>query len=185
MLLPKRLAAALVITSILTAGGWLAADEKAPSEAAQAPPASPAAPPAAQHQNGTQEPDTQQIQPPLSSFSLQTLVDERRDLLRRRREERQGTYGDPRETIPPWFADYDAAVERYRDARRSWYRQKRTFDRRRNSSWMDNLCPWSKPQRTWSSPRGYQRQMEPPDRRELHDPFLSRPPFAPPGPARW
>ncbi len=44
---------------------------------------------------------------------------------------------------------------------------------------MDNLCPWSKPQRTWSSPRGYQRQMEPLDRRERHDPFMSRPPFAP------
>ena len=49
---------------------------------------------------------------------------------------------------------------------------------------MDNLCPWSKPQRTWSSPRGYQRQMEPLDRRERHDPFMSRPPFAPPSPAR-
>jgi hypothetical protein len=117
--------------------------------------------------------------------SLQTLVDERRDMLRKRREAMLDAYGGRHAFTPPWLAGYDNAVEQYRDTMRRLYREQRDYSRRRHNSWMDAMCPWSKPQRDWSERRGYRTQMDQLDRQELRDSYLYGRPFAAYGPIPW
>jgi hypothetical protein len=121
----------------------------------------------------------------VAPYGLQALVDERRDLLRKRRSARLDSYGSPSRYMPPWFAAYDDSVERYRDARRSMYRRQRDLGRQRHGSWMDAICPWSKPQRTWSAQRSYLRQMEQLDLQEHRNAFMNWPPPGFTGPAGW
>lgn len=111
---------------------------------------------------------------PLPPFGLQTEAEERRDLLHERRAEMLDTYGNPGRYLPPWFAAHEDNLERYRDARRSHFRQQRDFYRRRHASWTDSICPWTKPRRTGPSQYGYPWQTEQPDGRELFQQFLGR-----------
>jgi hypothetical protein len=117
--------------------------------------------------------------------SLQTLVDERRDLLRQRRNAMFDTYSGRGAYMPSWITAYDDAVERYRDARRLTYRQRRDYNMARHDSWMDAMCPWSKPQRDWSRQRSIRMQMEQLDRRAARDAWWHGEPAAIAGSAPW
>jgi hypothetical protein len=155
-------------------------------ESAEAAPQHEAAPaPDAPGQDLKAGPEVDTRPPAVPAYRLQSLVDERRQRLRERRNAMLDAYGGPRGHMPPWFGAYDDAVERYRDARRSMYRQRRDFDRQRHTEWMDAICPWSKPQRDWSAQRSYRRQMEQLDRQELRDAYMGRPPFGFGGPPGW
>lgn len=125
------------------------------------------------------------VNPLVPPYRLQTLVDERRDQLRRQRDARLDAYRGPRRHMPPWFAAYDDSVERYRDARRSRFRRQRDLGRQRHTSWMDAVCPWSKPRRDRSARRSYQRQMEQLDRRTYRDAFIDRPMYGFSEPGGW
>lgn len=131
---------------------------------------------------GEAQADALVFAPPLPPRSLQTLVDERRDQLRAERNAWLDAYMPG--AMPPWFADYNAEVERYRDAQRALWRQRRDYDRLRHESWMDAICPWSKPQRDWSKQRSFETQMRQLDRREAREAYR----YAPHGfgaPPRW
>ncbi len=117
--------------------------------------------------------------------SLQTLVDERRDLLRQRRNAMFDAYSGRGAYMPSWMAAYDDAVERYRDAMRQTYRQRRDYNMARHDSWMDAMCPWSKPQRDWSRQRSIRMQMEQLDRRAARDAWWHGEPAAIAGSAPW
>lgn len=112
--------------------------------------------------------------PPVPPRSLQTLVDEHRDQLRAQRNAWRNAYRAD--------ADYNEGVERYRDAMRSLYRQRRDYDQQRHDAAMDALYPWSKAQRDWSRQRSYWRQMEQLDRREAMEAYRYAPPYAFGGP---
>ena len=117
--------------------------------------------------------------------SLQTLVDERRDLLRQRRNAMFDAYSAGGAYMPPWMTAYDDAVERYRNAMRLTYRQRRDYNMARHDSWMDAMCPWSKPQRDWSRERSVRMQMEQLDRRAARDAWWYGQPAAIAGSAPW
>lgn len=117
---------------------------------------------------------------PVPPRSLQTIVDERRDLLRKRRSSQMDAYS--RGYMPPGYSAYYDAVERQRDAMRMMYRWQRDYDRLQHDSWMDAMCPWSKPQRDWVRQRSFQTQMEQLDWQERWRPYPYRQPFALGGP---
>lgn len=149
-------------------------------------PAETAAPPiAATDQEGSAREGAPAVNPPLAPRGPQTPVDERRDQLLRQRDARLDAYRGPGRQMPPWFAPYNDAAERYRDARRSQYRGQRDLGRQRHASWMDAICPWTKPGRDWSAQHSYQRQMEQLDRRAYRDADRYRPPYGFPGPRGW
>lgn len=127
--------------------------------------------------------DASFFSPPLPPRSLQSLVDERRDQLRAERSAALGA--DTPGAMPPWFADYNAGVARYRDAMRSFWRQRRDYDQLRHDSWMDAICPWSKPQRDWSRQRSFATQMRQLDRREAMEAYRFAPPSRFGAPPRW
>lgn len=110
--------------------------------------------------------------PPAPPPSPQTLVDERRHLLRQRREAMFDAYGARYGYMPPWRSPYDDHMERYRDAMRLAYRRQRDASRGQHNGWLDAMCPWSKPQRNWSAQRSYLMQMEQLNRREAWDAYL-------------
>jgi hypothetical protein len=117
--------------------------------------------------------------------SLQTLVDERRDLLRQRRNALFDAYTGRLATLPAWLAAHDDAVERYQDTLRQLHRRERDLSRLQHDAWMDAMSPWWKPQRDWSRQRNYLMQMEQLDRQELRDSYPYGTPFAFAGPAYW
>ena len=123
------------------------------------------------------------LAPPMPPRSLQTLVDERRDQLRAGRNAWLDAYMPG--AMPPWFADYNAGVERYRDAMRSLWRQRRDYDQARHNSWMGAICPWSKPQRDWSRQRSFETQMRQLDRREAREVYRFIPRYGFGAPPRW
>lgn len=129
-------------------------------------------------------PGTLELAPPGPPRTLQSLVDERRDQLRAQRRAMMDAWRGPG-FMPPWFPAYDAAVERYRDELRGAWRQRRDMDQVSHDSWMDALCPWSKPQRDRSRQRGYLMQMEQLDRQEARDAWLHGQPYAFGGPIPW
>lgn len=117
--------------------------------------------------------------------SLQSLIDERRDLQRQRRTERFDAYTGRRASLPVGLAAYDDAVRQHQDALRQLYRERRDYDQWQHDSWMDAFCPWSRPLRERTRQRSYLMQMEQLDRQELRDAHLLGVPFALTGPARW
>jgi hypothetical protein len=106
--------------------------------------------------------------------SLQTLVDERRDALRRRRNARLDAYSG---RYGPWsdgYAAYDAAIERHHDALRRLHRQERDAVRLHHDAMLDAIVPWSRPHRDWVRQRSFLRQMDQLDWQELRDEGLFR-----------
>jgi hypothetical protein len=209
----RQVISALSILALSAAGGAaLAADEAAapaaskPEAASAAGPAAVSAPTAAtsetpapataaqtaeeprpaapgeEQQSSATAPTVVPTSPPRS---LQTLVDERRDQLRKRREAMFDAYSRRYAYMPPWLARYDTAMDQYRDAMRRLYRQQRDYSRMRHNSWMDAMCPWSRPQRDWSEQRSYLTQMDQLDRQEHWDRYLYRRPFGAFGPIPW
>ena len=160
-----------------------AATAEAQAEVATAP-AETAEPEVAPEEQGTGD-GAPVVLPVLPPRSLQTLVDERRDLLRQRRNATLDAYSGRGASMPPWMAAYDDAVERYRDAMRLSYRQRRDYNMARHDRWMDAMCPWSKPQRDWSRQRSVRMQMEQLDRRAARDAWWYGEPAAIAGSAPW
>lgn len=125
--------------------------------------------------------------PSAPSPSLQTLVDERRDQIRMRREAMFDAVTGRYAYLPPWMADYDRTMDAYRDAMRALYRQQRDFSQARHDALFDSMCPWHKPMRDWSRVRNYLIQMDQLDRREAFDSWLpvGGYPLAHAGPIPW
>jgi hypothetical protein len=117
--------------------------------------------------------------------SLQTLVDERRDLQRERRNALFDAYSGRPAWLPMGLAAYDQAMERYQDRLRRLHREQRDAAQLQHDAWMDAMVPWSKPQRDWSRQRSFLRQMEQIDRQAWRDAHLYGTPFALAGPYAW
>ena len=123
--------------------------------------------------------------PAMPPRSQQTLVDEQRDLLRKRRNAMFDAYSGRGAYMPPEIAAYNDAVEHQRDALRRSYRQQRDQSMQRHDRWMDAICPWSKPQRNRSRQRSYQMQMEQLERQAARDAWLYGRPYVTTGPTPW
>jgi len=117
--------------------------------------------------------------------SLQTLVDERRDQLRARRDALFDTIGARYAYISPRMVTYDRTMDAYQEAMRQLHRRQRDYARLHHDAWMDAMSPWSKPQRDWSRMRSYLIQMEQLDRQEARDAWLTTPSYAFSGPVPW
>jgi len=179
MRLPRSLGAIFAGLSVgALLGGWSAAAlDAADGEAVTA--ASPPAmrQPAAAEPSVTAETSAPAadavpgLLPPVPPASLQTLLDQRRDRIRERREAMFDASGWRDASMPPGWAAYADGVDRYRDAMRALYRQRRAYSRQRHNSWMDAFCPWSRPQRERSDLRSYLTRRDRLDRQERRDAF--------------
>lgn len=117
--------------------------------------------------------------------SLQTLVDERRDQLRARREALFDTIGARYAYMSPWMVTYDRTMDAYQEALRQLHRRQRDYARLHHDAWMDAMSPWSKPKRDWSRMRNYLTQMDQLDRQEARDAWLATRSYAFAGPVPW
>jgi len=117
--------------------------------------------------------------------SLQTLVDERRDQLRARREALFDASGARFAYLSPWMVTYDRTMDAYQEAMRQLHRRQRDYSQLHHGAWMDAMSPWSKPQRDWSRMRSYLTQMEQLDRQEVRDAWLTTRSYAFAGPIPW
>jgi hypothetical protein len=127
-----------------------------------------------------------QLLPPIAPPpSLQTLVDERRDQLRERREAQLDAISGRYAYMSPWLVSYDRNMELYQDAMRQLHRQRRDHSQLHHDAWMDAMHPWSRPQRNWSRIRSYLTQMEQLDRQEARDAWLATRGYAFAGPIPW
>jgi hypothetical protein len=188
MLVRRWIAIALAaLLAGFATGGWTAAEQGV--EAAAEPPV----PEAADQQAAGEEPSGEAETPvaveesllPLPAApprSLQTLVDERRDLLRERRRARFDLYSGRYLYTPPGFLAYDATMDSYRDAMRTLHRRQRDYARLHHDAMLDSMVPWSRPQRERSQIRSYLIQMEQLDRQEADERYLYGEPFAFAGP---
>jgi hypothetical protein len=76
-------------------------------------------------------------QPP----SLQTLVDERRDHLRARREALFDTIGARYAYMSPWMVTHDRTMDAYQEAMRQLHRRQRDYAQLHHDAWMDAMSP--------------------------------------------
>jgi hypothetical protein len=127
----------------------------------------------------------QPLLPAAPPRSLQTLVDERRDQLRARRDALFDTIGARYAYISPRMVTYDRTMDAYQEAMRQLHRRQRDYARLHHDAWMDAMSPWSKPQRDWSRMRSYLTQMEQLDRQEARDAWLATRSYAFAGPVPW
>ena len=179
MRLPRSLGAILAGLSFSALlGGWsaaaLGADEREAVTAASLPaiqqPA--AAEPSVTAETSAPAADAVPgLLPPVPPASLQTLLDQRRDRIRERREAMFDASGWRDASMPPDWAAYADGMDRYRDASRALYRQRRDYSRQHHNSWMDAFCPWSRPQRERSDRRRYLAQRDRLDWQERRDAF--------------
>ena len=153
---PEPASQAAVETPAAVAAEEAPAEEVAPSEGEQVQPTAAAA----------------MLVPAAPPPSLQTLVDERRDQIRMRREAMFDAMTGRFAYLPPWLADYDRTMDGYRDAMRALYRQQRDYSQARHDALFDAMCPWHKPMRDSSRVRNYLIQMDQLDRREAFDSWL-------------
>jgi hypothetical protein len=128
---------------------------------------------------------TPSLLPPAPAPSLQTLVDQRRDMIRKRREAMFDAYGWRDTYTPPMWSVYQDDMERYRDAMRALYRQQRDYSRQYHDNWMDAFCPWSRPRREWNDVRSYQNQMDRLDWQEGRDAQMYGQPWGYGAPMPW
>jgi hypothetical protein len=117
--------------------------------------------------------------------SLQTLVDQRRDMLRKRRKAMFDALTGRYAYMPPGWAAYEDGMERYRDAMRALYRQQRDYSRLHHDAWSGAYSPWSRAQREWSQLRSYLIQMDQLDRQERRDAYAYTQPWGFGGPVPW
>jgi hypothetical protein len=101
--------------------------------------------------------------------SLQTLVDERRDALRRRRNDYFDAISGRRFYQPAWMAARGDLMDDYRDSMRATHREHRDAVRFYQDAMRDAYAPWSRPYRDSSEIRHFISQMEQLDRQEFYD----------------
>lgn len=92
--------------------------------------------------------------------SLQTLVDERRDALRRRRNDYFDALGGRRLSQPAWITAREQTLDDYRESVRTAHRQHRDTLRLYRDAMRSAYAPWSRPYRDWAEMRSYVTQME-------------------------
>jgi thiosulfate/3-mercaptopyruvate sulfurtransferase len=121
---------------------------------------------------GAEQPATSLAAMPLGALprSLQTLVDERRDALRRRRNATFDAVSGRHLYQTPMTAAFERTSVAYQDARRAAQRQYRDEVRRRQDAMRDFYAPWSRPHHEAAELRHFLSQMRQLDRQELlHD----------------
>ncbi len=101
--------------------------------------------------------------------SLQAVLDERRDRLQKRREERFDLYSGRRWFTPPWQLAYQDRMDDLRDDMRSLHRQQRDLARLHHDRMRILTDPWSEYFRNLSEIRSYNSQMAQMDRIEAMD----------------
>jgi len=172
-----------VIPFVFCCTAWAAGEEAAPGsgDAATATVVEEPAAVAEAPQTAT-KPVAELALPPPPPPSLQTIVDERRDALRKRREARFDRYSGRYFFMPPGMLAHEEAMERYRDAIRELYRQQRDYNRMYREARISYMSPWSKPFHDLAEDRHYAMQMEQLDWQELRDDLMLGHPFAYGGP---
>jgi thiosulfate/3-mercaptopyruvate sulfurtransferase len=106
---------------------------------------------------------------PQATRSLQTLVDERRDALRRRRNDYFDALSGRRLYQPSWLAAREQMLDDYRDSVRTAHRQHRDTLRLYRDAVRRANAPWSRPYQDRAEIRQFVTQMEQLDRQELLD----------------
>jgi len=101
--------------------------------------------------------------------SLQTLVDLRRDALRRRRSDDFHSMSGRPLFQPAWIVARDQLMEGYWEHLRAIHRQHRDALRYYQDLMRDAYAPWSSPHRDWSELRHFQSQMDQLDRQERYE----------------
>lgn len=101
--------------------------------------------------------------------SLQTLVDERRDALRRRRNDYFDAASGRRLYQPAWMVAREEMTDAYRDSMRVTHRQHRDAMRLYRDTMRGLYAPWSRPYHDQAEIRHFVSQMEQLDRHELYD----------------
>jgi thiosulfate/3-mercaptopyruvate sulfurtransferase len=101
--------------------------------------------------------------------SLQTLVDLRRDALRRRRNDYFDSISGRSLFQPAWIVARDQMVESYWETVRAIHRKHRDALRYSQDLMRDAYAPWSNAHRDWSELRHFQSQMDQLDRQELYE----------------
>jgi len=100
---------------------------------------------------------------------LQTIVDERRDALRRRRNDSFDALSGRRLYQPAWITARERMLDDYRDSVREAHRQHRDTLRLYRDAVLGAYAPWSRSHRDWAEMRSYVTQMEQLDRQEFMD----------------
>jgi rhodanese-related sulfurtransferase len=101
--------------------------------------------------------------------SLQTLVDERRDALRRRRNARFDAVTGRALYRSPMIAALERMSDDYRDARRAAQRRHRDAVRLHQDTMRDVYAPWTRPYHEAAEMRHFLSQMRQLDREEILD----------------
>jgi thiosulfate/3-mercaptopyruvate sulfurtransferase len=110
-----------------------------------------------------------QVPPAAPPRSLQTLVDERRDALRRRREALFDAVSGRYLYHSPATAAFERMSDSYRDARRAAQRRYRDAVREHQEAMRDFYAPWTRPYHERAQIRHFLAQMRQLDRREILD----------------
>ncbi len=101
--------------------------------------------------------------------SLQTLVDERRDALRKRRNDQFDVLSGRRLYQPGWMTARERMLDDYRESVRSAQRAHRDTMRLYHEAISNAFAPWSRTHRDVAETRHYVSQMEQLDRQEFYD----------------
>ncbi len=117
--------------------------------------------------------------------SLQSIVDERRDTLRLRRERLFDAVTGRQFYRPPWLVAEEAVRDDYRDAMRRLYRRHRDHMKLFHDARRDLFMPWSRGLREQAEAYSFLTQMSQLDRQEYFDNFLFTRPFGIHGPGGY
>jgi thiosulfate/3-mercaptopyruvate sulfurtransferase len=101
--------------------------------------------------------------------SLQTRVDERRDALRRQRNDYFDALSGRQLFQPAWMRAREEMMDDYRDSLRAAHREHRDAMRLYTDAMRGLHAPWARHRHDWAEIRGFVSQMEQLDRQELRD----------------
>ncbi len=114
--------------------------------------------------------------------SLQSLVEERRDQPRQRRERYFDAFSGRHFRYPPWMIAQDEMMDAYRDSMREAYRQYRDASGLHHRAYRSLYMPWSRAFHDWAETRQYALQMDQRDREEVFDSIRFGQVYGPAGP---
>ena len=117
--------------------------------------------------------------------SLQSLVDQRWEELRQRREEYFDAVSGRHLFQPPWMTARDEALDDLRDRMREFHRQNRDLMAVQHDTYRRLYSPWSQAFHDWAKARHFAQQMEQLDREELLDELRFGHVYAPWGPVGY
>ena len=109
---------------------------------------------------------------PIAPSQLQSLVDERREQLRKQRRALLDARRAPPAYSSSWRSDHEEAMNRYREATRAFHRMQRDRARLQRDIWWNTQPPWSRSLRDRAALRSYWIQMQQLGRQEQRDQYL-------------